>query len=94
VEISNITTIQATTSTAVNSRSQGTPSKLSFSFLSGPEMSLLDLDAVHSAQFSEWVDGVRVLKGEGGMRSLESGVYVKVSLQVKGSVVMLMCFRS
>jgi hypothetical protein len=45
-------------------------------------MSLLDLDAVHSAQFSEWVDGVRVLRGEGGMRSLESSVYVKVLTEI------------
>lgn len=79
VDISNITSVQPLTSTAVNSRSQGTASKISFSLLSGPELSLLDLDAVHSAQMAEWVDGVRVLKGEGGMRSADSLGYVKVN---------------
>ena len=48
--------------------------------MSGPELSLLDLDAVHAAQLAEWTDGLRVLRGEGGMGSQETATYVHVSI--------------
>lgn len=53
-------------------------SKLSFSLMSGPELSLLDVDAVHTAQLAEWTDGLRVLRGEAGMATKETASYVHV----------------
>jgi hypothetical protein len=47
--------------------------------MSGGELSLLDLDAIHAAQLAEWTDGIRVLRGDGGMMSGESANYVHVS---------------
>jgi engulfment/cell motility protein 1 len=49
--------------------------------MSGPELSLLDLDAVHAAQLAEWTDGIRVLRGEGGMGTKESAGFIHVSLE-------------
>jgi hypothetical protein len=75
-----MTDLRLQTGCPVNTRSPNLISKLSFSIMSGPELSLLDLDAVHAAQLAEWTDGIRVLHGEGGMVSKETGSYVHVSL--------------
>ena len=63
----------------MNTRSPNLISKLSFSLMSGSELSLLDLDAVHAAQLAEWTDGLRVLGLEGGMITKETASYVHVS---------------
>jgi len=78
VDISNVTDIRLQTSCAIGSRSPNLTSKLSFSLLSGPELSLMDVDAIHGAQLAEWTDGIQVLRGEAGMRSTESANYVHV----------------
>ncbi|RXK38189.1 hypothetical protein M231_04563 [Tremella mesenterica] len=77
IDISNITTIRTRTGTAIKSLSPNLISKLSFSLMSG-ELSLLDVDAVHTAQMSEWTDGLRVLRGEGGMGTKESGAALQM----------------
>ena len=64
----------------MNTRSPNLISKLSFSLMSGSELSLLDLDAVHAAQLAEWTDGLRVLGLEGGMITKETASYVHVSM--------------
>lgn len=55
-------------------------SKLSISLMSGPNLSLLDIDAIHAQQFAEWTDGLLVLKGQSEMGTQESNNYVHVSL--------------
>lgn len=47
--------------------------------MSGTELSLLNLDAVHAAQLAEWTDGIRVLSEEGRMVTKETANYVHVS---------------
>ena len=80
VNLAEVTELRLHTGVAVNSRTQHIPSDLSFSIMSGPDLSALDLDAVHSAQFAEWADGIRALRGEGGMSMKESVEYVHVSV--------------
>ena len=46
--------------------------------MSGPELSLLDLDAVHAAQLAEWTDGIRVIRGEGQGVMKETATYIHV----------------
>jgi engulfment/cell motility protein 1 len=77
--VSNLTDIRMQTSRAINSRSPNMISKLSFSLMSGSELSLLDADAVHAAQLAEWTDGIRVLRGEVGMSTKETAGFVHVS---------------
>jgi engulfment/cell motility protein 1 len=79
VDVSNITDLRLQTSRAIGSRSPNLVSKLSFSLMSGPELSLLDVDAVHAAQLAEWTDGVRALRGEGGMATKDTAGFVHVS---------------
>jgi hypothetical protein len=79
VDVSNVTDVRLKTGCAIHSRSPNLVSKLSFSLMSGGEFSLLDLDAIHAAQLAEWTDGIRVLRGDGGMMSGESANYVHVS---------------
>lgn len=79
VDVSNVTDVRLKTGCAIHSRSPNLVSKLSFSLMSGGELSLLDLDAIHAAQLAEWTDGIRVLRGDGGMMSGESANYVHVS---------------
>ncbi|KAK8844114.1 hypothetical protein IAR55_006908 [Kwoniella newhampshirensis] len=78
IEITNITSIRLNTGCAIGSRSPNLVSKLSFSLMAGNELSVLDLDAIHAAQMAEWTDGIRVLKGEGGMASQDSANYVHI----------------
>ncbi|WRT69192.1 uncharacterized protein IL334_006176 [Kwoniella shivajii] len=78
IEISTITSIRSSTGCAVNSRSPNLVSKLSFSLIGENETSLLDLDAIHAAQLAEWTDGIRVLRGEGGMGSKDSADYIHI----------------
>jgi len=56
--------------------------------MSGGELSLLDLDAIHGAQLAEWTDGIRVLRGEGGMSTQETAHYVHVRSirRIKGTM--------
>jgi hypothetical protein len=85
VDVRTITELRERTGHAINSRAQGVPSKLSFSLLSARETSMLDLDAVHAAQYAEWVDGLRYVGRFGaGVRTNESEGYVKVSREVRG----------
>lgn len=67
------------TGSGVKSLSPQTASKLSFSLMSGQELSLLDLDAIHAAQMAEWTDGLRYLIGAGGLASAEGKGYAHVS---------------
>lgn len=48
--------------------------------MSGPELSLMDVDAVHAAQLAEWTDGLRVLisKGKETVVTQESANFVHV----------------
>lgn len=46
--------------------------------MSGTELSLLDLDAIHAAQLAEWTDGIRVIRGEGGMGMKETSSYIHI----------------
>nr|XP_031861447.1 uncharacterized protein CI109_003051 [Kwoniella shandongensis]KAA5528519.1 hypothetical protein CI109_003051 [Kwoniella shandongensis] len=78
IEISNITSIRLNTGCAIGSRSPNLVSKLSFSLMTGNDLSLLDVDAIHAAQLAEWTDGIRVLQGEGGMASQDSANYVHI----------------
>ena len=86
IDLSNITTIRSRTGCAVKSLSPNLISKLSFSLMS-QDLSLLDVDAVHSAQLAEWTDGLRVLRGEGGMAMKESAsaiqMLTELSLKVR-----------
>ena len=74
-----IADVHTTTAYAVNSRSAGQASRLSFSIVNRHGETLLDLDAIHAEQRAEWVDGLGVLMGRGEMKSVESEAYVKVS---------------
>ena len=47
--------------------------------MAGNELSLLDVDAVHTAQLAEWTDGVQAMRSQGGMATQESASYVHVS---------------
>ncbi|WWC91077.1 uncharacterized protein L201_006018 [Kwoniella dendrophila CBS 6074] len=78
LDISSIASIRPQTGCAVNSRSPNLVSKLSFSIIGDNDTSLLDLDAIHAAQLAEWTDGIRVLRGEGGMSSKESSDYIHI----------------
>ncbi|TXT13206.1 hypothetical protein VHUM_01607 [Vanrija humicola] len=78
IDLANVTSVKVQTGCAVSARSPDIISKLSFSLMSGNELSLLDVDAVHAAQFAEWTDGIRVLKAEGGMSTKESSNYVHI----------------
>lgn len=80
VDLANISEVRVQTGCAVGSRSPDTVSKNSFSIMASPELSLLDLDAIHAAQFAEWVDGLRVLKQEVPMSTQESANYMHVSV--------------
>lgn len=73
-----MTEVKTQTGCAVGSRAPDMVSKNSFSIMSG-NLSLLDLDAIHPAQFAEWTDGLRVLKGF-GMATQESTNFTTVSL--------------
>ena len=79
VDITNITDVRLQIGCAIGSRSPNLVSKFSFSLMAGNELSMLDVDAVHAAQFAEWTDGVRALRSEGGMTTQESASYVHVS---------------
>jgi hypothetical protein len=72
-----VTEIKTQTGCAVGSRAPDLISKHSFSIVSG-DISLLDLDAIHAAQFAEWTDGLRVLKST-NMTTQESTNYTTVS---------------
>ncbi|WWC72975.1 uncharacterized protein I206_106939 [Kwoniella pini CBS 10737] len=78
LDIASISSVRLQTGCAVNSRSPNLVSKLSFSIMGEGETSLLDLDAIHAAQMAEWTDGIRVLRGEGGMSSKESADYIHI----------------
>ncbi|RSH95186.1 hypothetical protein EHS25_000272 [Saitozyma podzolica] len=78
IDVSNVTDVRLKTGCAIHSRSPNLVSRLSFSLMSGGEFSLLDLDAIHAAQLAEWTDGIRVLRGDGGMMSGESANYVHI----------------
>lgn len=86
VKITSISSVKQETSAPVNSRSPNLASKLSFSLISSLptatneacENSLLDLDAIHTAQLAEWSDGIKILK-DGGMTSQDSANYVQAS---------------
>jgi len=77
VELANVTEIKTQTGCAVGSRSPDQVSKNSFSIMSG-DLSLLDLNAYHAAQFAEWTDGLRVLKDQ-PMTTQETTNYTTVS---------------
>ena len=83
VDLANVTDLRLQTGCAIGSRSPSLVSKLSFSLMSGSELSLLDLDSVHSAQLAEWTDGIRVLRGEGGMKMPETANYVHVGVSAR-----------
>jgi hypothetical protein len=78
VDVKAIADVHTVTAHAVNARSAGQASKLSFSIVNRHGESLLDLDAIHGEQRAEWVDGLGVLMGRGEMQSVESDAYVKV----------------
>ncbi|ORY33129.1 hypothetical protein BCR39DRAFT_521383 [Naematelia encephala] len=78
IELSNVTDIRSQTGCAVNSRSPNITSKLSFSLMTGSEISLMDVDAIHAAQLAEWTDGLRVLRGEIGMSTQDSANFVHI----------------
>lgn len=79
VKINEVEEVWSATGYAVNSRSPNVPSKLSFSFMSRYGVSLLDLDAVHSEQRAEWIDGISEITRGREMKCPESEGYTKVS---------------
>lgn len=80
VDVRTIAELREHTGHAINSRAPGVASKLSFSLLTSRDASILDLDAVHAAQYAEWVDGLRYVGRFGaGSRTNESEGYVQVS---------------
>ena len=79
VDITNVTDVRLQTGCAIGSRSPNLVSRLSFSLMSGGELSLMDVDAIHAAQLAEWTDGIRVIRGEGGMTTQDSAGCVHVS---------------
>ncbi|CEH11865.1 Regulator of Rac1, required for phagocytosis and cell migration [Ceraceosorus bombacis] len=48
---------------------QSAESSLAFSLLRAPDVSLADFVALNASQYSEWVDGLGMLRGEGGVVS-------------------------
>ncbi|WVQ81129.1 hypothetical protein IAT38_003251 [Cryptococcus sp. DSM 104549] len=89
IDISSIASVRPQTGCAVNSRSPNLVSKLSFSLISRDGSSLLDLDAIHAAQLAEWSDGIKVLRGEGGMESQDSANYVHILTELALNVRLL-----
>ncbi|KAL7421273.1 hypothetical protein Q5752_004158 [Cryptotrichosporon argae] len=89
IDVANITDIRLSTGCAINSRSPNLVSKLSFSLMASDNLSLLDLDAVHAAQMAEWTDGLRIVKGEGGMAHPESAGFVHVLTELSLKVRLL-----
>lgn len=85
VDISTITSVRLGTGRGVKSLSAQSPSKLSFSLMSGQELSLLDVDAIHAAQMAEWTDGLRYLIGAGGLASAEGKEYAHVRGSIMGT---------
>lgn len=79
VDLDDVTEVHVQTGCAIGSRSPDLVSKLSISLMSGPNLSLLDIDAIHAQQFAEWTDGLLVLKGQSEMGTQESNNYVHVS---------------
>ncbi|KAK0555177.1 hypothetical protein OC846_001057 [Tilletia horrida] len=52
---------------------------LTFSLMHTPDTSLADLTALNAGQFSEWVDGLGMLRGEGGVVSTkETDEYIQI----------------
>lgn len=84
VDLDDVTEVHVQTGCAIGSRSPDLVSKLSISLMSGPNLSLLDIDAIHAQQFAEWTDGLLVLKGQSEMGTQESNNYVHVSFVHRG----------
>ncbi|WVR08927.1 hypothetical protein IAU60_005986 [Kwoniella sp. DSM 27419] len=89
IEVAGVNSLRQSTGCAVNSRSPNLISKLSFSIMGDSDISLLDLDAIHAAQLAEWTDGIRVLRGDGGMTSMESANYVQILAELALKVSLL-----
>lgn len=77
IDVANISEVRSQTGCAIGSRSPNIVSKLSLSLMAGNELSMLDLDAVHAAQYAEWTDGVRTVR-EAAMSTQESASYVHI----------------
>ncbi|PWN49241.1 hypothetical protein IE53DRAFT_155849 [Violaceomyces palustris] len=61
----------------------GVGSNLGFSLLRAPDLSLADLVALNQSQFSEWVDGFNMLRGEGGLVSTkETADFIQILTEV------------
>ncbi|KIR28517.1 hypothetical protein I309_02441 [Cryptococcus deuterogattii LA55] len=96
IKITSISSVKQETSAPVNSRSPNLASKLSLSLISSLptatnqacENSLLDLDAIHTAQLAEWSDGIKILK-DGGMTSQDSANYVQILTELALNVRLL-----
>jgi hypothetical protein len=63
---------------------------LAFSLLRAPDVSLADLVALNTSQFSEWTDGLGMLRGEGGVVSTkETADYIQILTDIGMKVKLL-----
>ena len=68
----------------------GESSSLTFSLLRAPDVSLADLQALNQSQYSEWVDGLNMLRGEGGVVSTrETAEYIQILTEIGVKVKLL-----
>ena len=49
--------------------------------MSGAELSLLDVDAIHAQQCAEWIDGINTLRKQGKAMTKETMDLVKVGCE-------------
>ncbi|EPQ28461.1 uncharacterized protein PFL1_03764 [Pseudozyma flocculosa PF-1] len=68
----------------------GAASSLVFSLLRAPDVSLADLQALNQSQYSEWIDGLNMLRGEGGVVSTkETAEYIQILTEIGVKVKLL-----
>lgn len=86
----------AATGTLISNNNNGTTatnnnsSNLTFSLLRAPDVSLADFVALNASQYSEWTDGLSMLRGEGGMVSTkETADYIQMLTDIGVKVKLL-----
>ncbi|KAN0062511.1 hypothetical protein ACQY0O_005042 [Thecaphora frezii] len=68
----------------------GAQNNLIFSLLGAPDESLADLQALNQSQYSEWTDGLNMLRGEGGVVSTkETAEYIQILTEIGVKVKLL-----
>lgn len=95
IDLNQVTDISLQSAAAANATSTGngadsTTGNLTFSLLRAPDVSMADFVALNASQYSEWTDGLSMLRGEGGMVSTkETADYIQMLTDIGVKVKLL-----